>query len=34
MDILLTPTQAGQNVGEWAKQQACKKRVFEPTCPS
>jgi hypothetical protein len=29
MEVLLTPTQAGQNVGEWAKQQACRKRIFE-----
>jgi hypothetical protein len=33
MGILLTPTQAGQNVGEWAKQQACRKRVFETEIP-
>jgi hypothetical protein len=33
MGILLTPTQAGQNVGEWAKQQACRKRVFETEVP-
>jgi hypothetical protein len=31
MEALLTPPQAGQNVGEWAKQQACKKRIFETT---
>jgi hypothetical protein len=28
MGILLDPTQAGWNVGEWAKQQACRSRVF------
>lgn len=33
MDVLLTPPQAGQNVGEWAKQQACRKRVFESDVP-
>lgn len=33
MDVLLTPPQAGQNVGEWAKQQACRKRIFEAEVP-
>ena len=28
MAILLDPPQAGWNVGEWAKQQACRNRVF------
>jgi hypothetical protein len=28
MSILLDPPQAGWNVGEWAKQQACRNRVF------
>lgn len=33
MEVLLSPTQAGQNVGEWAKQQACRKRIFETEVP-
>ena len=28
MAILLDPPQAGWNIGEWAKQQACRNRVF------
>ena len=27
--ILLTPPRAGQNIGEWAKQQACRKTALE-----
>lgn len=27
--ILRSPPQAGQNIGEWAKQQACRKRALE-----
>jgi len=33
MGVLLDPPQAGQNVGEWAKQQACRKRIFESKVP-
>lgn len=33
MEVLLSPPQAGQNVGEWAKQQACRKRIFETKVP-
>lgn len=29
MDVLLSPAVPGQNVGEWAKQQACRKRIFD-----
>lgn len=29
MGVLTTPPLAGQNVGEWAKQQACRKKIFE-----
>jgi len=29
MDVLLKPSVPGQNVGEWAKQQACRKRIFD-----
>lgn len=29
MEVLLTPPQVGQHVGEWAKQQACRTRIFE-----
>jgi hypothetical protein len=28
-EVLLSPPVAGQAVGEWAKQQACRKRVFD-----
>jgi hypothetical protein len=27
--VLLTPPRAGQNIGEWAKQQACRKNALE-----
>ena len=27
--VLRSPPQAGQNIGEWAKQQACRKRALE-----
>lgn len=36
MEVLLTPLQTGQHVGEWAKQQACRVRIFDldvPTLP-
>lgn len=33
MNVLLSPPVAGQAVGEWAKQQACRKRVFETEVP-
>lgn len=33
MDVLLSPPVAGQAVGEWAKQQACRKRMFETDVP-
>lgn len=33
MDVLLSPPVAGQAVGEWAKQQACRKRIFETDVP-
>lgn len=33
MQVLLTPPQAGQNVGEWAKQQACRKRIMDTPVP-
>lgn len=29
MAVLLAPPVAGQAVGEWAKQQACRKQIFE-----
>lgn len=29
--VLRTPPQAGQNIGEWAKQQACRKNALETT---
>jgi AIPR protein len=32
-DVLRTPPQAGQNVSEWAKQQACRKRALEIEVP-
>ena len=28
-DVLQSPPLAGQNIGEWAKQQACRKRALE-----
>jgi hypothetical protein len=34
MDVLLTPPQVGQHVGEWAKQQACRKRIFDMDLPA
>lgn len=33
MGVLLSPPVAGQAVGEWAKQQACRKRIFETDVP-
>lgn len=33
MEVLLSPPVAGQAVGEWAKQQACRKRIFETDLP-
>lgn len=33
MEVLLSPPVAGQAVGEWAKQQACRKRIFEMDVP-
>jgi len=33
MDVLLTPPQVGQHVGEWAKQQACAKRIHDAHVP-
>jgi hypothetical protein len=32
-DVLRSPPLAGQNIGEWAKQQACRKRAFETEVP-
>lgn len=29
MNVLLAPPKDGQNIGEWAKQQACRKRALE-----
>ena len=31
--VLLDPPQSGMNVGEWAKQQACRNRVFSTEVP-
>jgi len=31
--VLWSPPQAGQNISEWAKQQACRKRAFETEVP-
>jgi hypothetical protein len=33
MAVLLDPPQSGMNVGEWAKQQACRNRVFSTEVP-
>lgn len=33
MEVLLSPPVAGQAVGEWAKQQACRKRISETDVP-
>jgi hypothetical protein len=32
--VLWSPPQAGQNIGEWAKQQACRKRALETDVPT
>ena len=32
-EVLWSPPQAGQNIGEWAKQQACRKRALETDVP-
>lgn len=32
-EVLWTPPQAGQNISEWAKQQACRKRALEAEVP-
>lgn len=32
-DVLWSPPQAGQNISEWAKQQACQKRALETEVP-
>src|SRR5438445_31030 len=32
--VLWSPPQAGQNISEWAKQQACRKRAFETEVPA
>jgi hypothetical protein len=32
-DVLWSPPQAGQNISEWAKQQACQKRAIETEVP-
>ena len=34
MAVLLDPPQSGMNVGEWAKQQACRNRVFSIDAPT
>jgi hypothetical protein len=31
--VLRSPPQAGQNIGEWAKQQACRKHALEVEVP-
>ena len=31
--VLSSPSQAGQSIGEWAKQQACRKRALETDVP-
>jgi hypothetical protein len=31
--VLWSPPQAGQNISEWAKQQACRKRALETDVP-
>lgn len=33
-EVLWSPPQAGQNIGEWAKQQACRKRALETDVPT
>jgi len=33
-DVLRKPPLAGQNIGEWAKQQACRKRALETEVPT
>jgi hypothetical protein len=33
MQVLRSPPQAGQNISEWAKQQACRKIALETEIP-
>lgn len=34
MQVLRSPPQAGQNISEWAKQQACRKTALETGIPA